>query len=436
MNFCGYFRPSKRTLSINILNNFFAFRFSLFRFSLFAFNIMLLSRNIVHFDLDTFFVSVERLINPALAGKPVLIGGTSDRGVVASCSYEARKFGVHSAMPMKMARTLCRDAVIVRGDMELYSKYSHDVTDIIAEKAPMYEKASIDEHYIDVTGMDRFFGTLRWTHELRQSIMKNTGLPISFGLSVNKTVSKIATGEAKPNGELQVQRDAVKPFLAPLSIRKIPMIGDKTYRLLRSMGIVTIDTLSKIPVEMMERVMGKNGIMIWEKANGQDSTPVVPYSESKSISTETTFEQDSIDVVKMKEKLVKMVEKIAFELRDQQKLTSCVTVKIRYSNFDTHTLQKSVPYTAFDHILIPLVKELFDRLYQRRMLIRLIGVRFSGLVAGNPQLNMFEDSSEMISLYQALDKVRNKYGQKIVRRGVAYEKSEKRNSEKRLAKPK
>jgi DNA polymerase-4 len=385
---------------------------------------LLLARNIVHLDLDTFFVSVERLVNPALEGKPVLIGGTSDRGVVASCSYEARKFGVHSAMPMKMARTLCRDAVIVRGDMELYSKYSHDVTDIIAERAPTYEKASIDEHYIDVTGMDRFFGTLRWTHELRQSIIRNTGLPISFGLSVNKTVSKIATGEAKPNGELQVQRDAVKPFLAPLSIRKIPMIGDKTYRLLRSMGIVTIDTLSRIPVEMMERVMGKSGIMIWEKANGQDSTPVVPYSESKSVSTETTFEQDSIDVVKMKEKLVKMVEKIAFELRDQQKLTSCVTVKIRYSNFDTHTLQKSVPYTAFDHILIPLVKELFDRLYQRRMLIRLIGVRFSGLVAGNPQLNMFEDSSGMISLYQALDKVRNKYGQKIVRRGVAYTSSE------------
>ncbi len=380
---------------------------------------IIFNRNIVHFDLDTFFVSVERLVNPALLGKPVIIGGTSDRGVVASCSYEARKFGVHSAMPMKMARTLCRDAVIVRGDMELYSKYSHDVTDIIAEKAPMYEKASIDEHYIDVTGMDRFFGTLTWTHELRQSIIRNTGLPISFGLSVNKTVSKIATGEAKPNGELQVQREAVKPFLAPLSIRKIPMIGEKTYRLLRSMGIVTIDTLSRVPAEMMERVMGKNGIMIWEKANGQDSAPVVPYSESKSISTETTFEQDSIDVVKMKEKLVKMVEKIAFELRDQQKLTSCVTVKIRYSNFDTHTLQKHVPYTAFDHILIPLVKDLFDRLYQRRMLIRLIGVRFSGLVAGNPQLNMFEDSSEMISLYQALDKVRNKYGQKIVRRGVA-----------------
>jgi DNA polymerase IV len=385
---------------------------------------LVLNRNIVHFDLDTFFVSVERLINPALQGKPVIIGGTSDRGVVASCSYEARSFGVHSAMPMKMARTLCRDAVIVRGDMELYSRYSHTVTDIIAEKAPLYEKASIDEHYIDVTGMDRFFGTLKWTHELRQSIIRNTGLPISFGLSVNKTVSKIATGEAKPNGELQVSPGNVRSFLSPLSIKKIPMIGDKTYRLLRSMGIVTIATLSQIPVEMMERVMGKNGIVIWEKANGLDSAPVVPYSESKSVSTETTFEQDSIDIVRMKEILVKMVEKIAFELRSQQKLTSCVTVKIRYSNFDTHTLQKHVAYTAFDHILIPLVKELFDRLYQRRMLIRLIGVRFSGLVSGNPQLNMFEDSSGMISLYQALDRVRRKYGQKIVRRGVAYAGSE------------
>jgi len=383
-------------------------------------NIMLtLNKNIVHLDLDTFFVSVERLVNPALKGKPVIIGGTSDRGVVASCSYEARRFGVSSAMPMKMARVLCRDAIIVRGDMELYSKYSHTVTEIIAVKAPLYEKASIDEHYIDVTGMDRFFGVLKWTHELRESIIKNTGLPISFGLSVNKTVSKIATGEAKPNGELYVERDSVKSFLAPLPIRKIPMIGEKTYHLLRSMGIVNIDTLSRIPVDMMERVMGKNGIVIWEKANGIDRTPVYPYHEVKSVSTETTFYQDSIDIVRMKEILVKMVEKISFELRDKQKLTSCVTVKIRYSNFDTHTLQKQIPYTAFDHQLIPVVKELFGRLYQRRMLIRLIGVRFSGLISGNPQLNMFEDSTGMINLYQALDRIRRKYGQKIIRKGVA-----------------
>ncbi|NCA75959.1 MAG: DNA polymerase IV [Alphaproteobacteria bacterium] len=385
---------------------------------------MFLSRNIVHLDLDTFFVSVERLVRPELVGKPVIIGGTSDRGVVASCSYEARKFGVHSAMPMKMARALCGDAILVRGDMERYSKYSHDVTEIIAEKAPLYEKASIDEHYIDVTGMDRFFGVQKWTHELRERIIKNTGLPISFGLSVNKTVSKIATGEAKPNGELFVGCDAVQPFLAPLSIRKIPMIGEKTYRLLRSMGVVTIDTLSRIPVDMMERVIGKNGIVIWEKANGIDTTPVYPYHEAKSVSTESTFDQDSIDIIRMKEILVKMVEKISFELRDKQKLTSCITVKIRYSNFDTHTLQKQVPYTSFDHQLIPVVKELFDRLYQRRMLIRLIGVRFSGLISGNPQLNMFDDNLEMVSLYQALDRIRRKYGQKIVRRGVAYAGSE------------
>ena len=380
---------------------------------------MITSRNILHFDLDTFFVSVERLIRPELIGKPVIIGGSSDRGVVSSCSYEARKFGVHSAMPMKMARILCRDAIQVRGDMELYSKYSHMVTDIIAEKSPVYEKASIDEHYIDITGMDRFFGLQKWARELRQSIIKNTGLPISFGLSVNKTVSKIATGEAKPNGELQVPEDAVKPFLSPLSIRKIPGIGEKTYPLLRSMGVSTIETLSRIPVEMMERVMGKNGILLWEKANGIDFTPVRPYSESRSVSAETTFDQDSIDIVRMKEILVKIVEKIAFELRDQQKLTSCVTVKIRYSNFDTHTLQKHLPYTAFDHQLIPVVKELFNRLYQRRMLIRLIGVRFSNLVSGNPQLNMFEDGAGMINLYQALDRIRRKYGQKAIVRGVA-----------------
>lgn len=376
------------------------------------------NRHIVHLDLDTFFVSVERLMRPELAGKPVIIGGASDRSVVSSCSYEARRFGVHSAMPVKMARVLCRDAVLIRGDMECYSKYSHMVTDIIAERAPVYEKASIDEHYIDVTGMDRFFGTLQWSHELRQTIIRNTGLPISFGLSVNKTVSKIATGEAKPNGELEVLQPAVQTFLNPLPVGKIPMIGEKTCHLLRSMGIITINTLRLVPPEMMERVMGKNGIVIWQKANGIDNTPVHPYSEAKSISTETTFDQDTIDIVRMKEILVKMVEKLAFELRDQQKLTACVTVKIRYSGFDTHTMQQNIPYTAYDHQLIPVVKSLFDRLYQRRMLIRLIGVRFSRLIPGAPQLNMFEDNTEMISLYQAMDKVRRKYGPSIVARGV------------------
>ncbi len=385
---------------------------------------IILNRDIIHLDLDTFFVSVERLKNPQLNSRPVIIGGMSDRGVVASCSYEARQFGVSSAMPMKMARMLCRDAVFIRGDMDLYSRYSRMVTDIIDEKAPLYEKASIDEHYIDVTGMDRFFGLLKWTQELRNTIIRNTGLPISFGLSVNKTVSKIATGEAKPNGLLQVPQDTVMPFLSPLSIKKIPGIGDKTYHLLRSMGVTTIRVLSQIPPEMMVRLMGKNGTMLWEKANGIDRTPVHPWHDSKSIGTESTFDQDSIDIVRMKEMLVKMVEKTAYELRDQEKLTSCVTVKIRYSNFDTHTIQQQVPYTAFDHVLIPVVKDLFEKIYQRRMLIRLIGIRFSGLVPGSQQLNMFEDSTEMVNLYQALDRIKRKYGDRIVGRGIAMRNSE------------
>jgi DNA polymerase-4 len=376
------------------------------------------NRTIAHFDLDTFFVSVERLVNSKLERKPIIIGGTSDRGVVASCSYEARAYGVHSAMPMKMARQLCSDAIVIRGDIELYSKYSHMVDDIVAERAPLYEKSSIDEFYIDITGLDRFFGCMAWTRELRQTIMKNTGLPISFGLSVNKTVSKIATGEAKPNGEKEVPGNIVRPFLNPLPVSKIPMIGEKTNHLLRSMGIVTIGTLSLIPIEMMEKVLGKNGIVIWKKANGVDNTPVKPYSDQKSISSEHTFDQDSIDVVKMKEMLVGMVEKLAFEMRQNQRLTSCVTVKIRYSNFDTHTLQKRVAYTAFDHQLICVVKELFDRLYQRRMLIRLIGVRFSHLVQGVQQLNMFEDTPKSVNLYKAMDRIRNRYGKKSIGRSI------------------
>jgi len=375
-----------------------------------------MKRSIVHMDLDTFFVSVERLMNSGLEGKPVIIGGMSDRGVVSSCSYEARQFGVHSAMPMKMARSLCSEAIVIRGDMDAYSRHSRMVSDIIAEQAPMYEKASIDEHYLDITGMDRFFGCMQWTHELRQRIIRETGLPISCGLSVNKTVSKIATGEAKPNGEIEIHGGQEKGFLSPLSIRKIPMIGKRTFHQLRSMGIATIGTLGQIPMEMMESLLGKNGLVIWKKANGIDSTPVVQYSERKSIGSERTFQRDTMDMAGLHDLLTSMVEKLAFQLRKEEKLTSIVTVKIRYSNFDTHTLQKRIPYTSFDHVLMPAARELFDRLYQRRMLIRLVGVRFSGLVRGVQQLNLFEDTPEMVHLYLALDKLRRRYGSDSVKR--------------------
>jgi DNA polymerase IV len=374
--------------------------------------------SIVHMDLDSFFVSVSCLEHPKLKGKPVLIGGTSDRGVVASCSYEARAYGVHSAMPMKLARRLCPDAIIVRGDYERYSYYSDVVTTIIEESVPLYEKSSIDEFYLDLTGMDRFFGCYKWATELRQKITRETGLPISFGMSKNKTVSKVATGEAKPNGQMQIGEGTEKTFLAPLSVSKIPMVGEKTAHLLRTMGVNRIKTVQEMPAELFQNVLGENGISIWKKANGIDNTPVEPYSERKSLSSEETFDQDSTDVEKLRAMIVAMTEKLSYQLRSENKLTACVTIKIRYSNFDTHTMQSRIPYTSCDHSLIRRAKELFEKLYQRRMLIRLIGVRFSHLVGGAYQINLFEDSEEMIRLYQAMDKLKNRFGDQCIQRAI------------------
>lgn len=373
----------------------------------------------MHCDLDTFFVSVERLQNRDLIGKPVLIGGSSDRGVVASCSYEARKYGIHSAMPMRLARQLCPEAVLVRGDYDQYSKYSNIVTEIIEEQVPLVEKASIDEHYIDMSGMDKFFGTWKLTQELRQRIIKETGLPISFGLSVNKTVSKIATGQAKPCGELKVDDGTEKSFLAPLSIRKIPGIGEKTYPILRNMGISRIITLQEMDVLTMQRVMGENGVTIWKKANGLDDSPVTPFSEQKSMSKETTYQTDTIDMNILRKTMLSMVDELAFDLRRDNKLTSCITLKIRYSNFDTHTMQMKIPFTASERVISEKVLALFKKLYSRRMLIRLIGVKFSNLISGCYQADLFDDRQEDLNLSLAMDKIRLRYGTAAVMRGFA-----------------
>ncbi len=371
-------------------------------------------RNILHMDLDTFFVSCERLIDSKLNDKPVLIGGTSDRGVVASCSYEARRFGIHSAMPMRMAKQLCPEAVVLRGTSGIYSKYSNLVTDVIKESVPIYEKSSIDEFYIDLSGMDKFFGCHQLASELRSQIIKETGLPISFGLSINKTVSKIATGEAKPNNQIRVSSGSEKPFLAPLSVRKIPMVGQVTYKSLCDLGIKKIKTVQEIPFEMMSKVLGKNGTSIWKKANGIDNTPVIQYQERKSISTERTFDRDTIDVVKLKTILTAMAQELAYQLRNGNKLTSCISVKIRYSDFQTYTMQKRIPYSASDHSIFPVVFSLFKKLYQRRLLVRLIGINFSHLVEGGHQINLFEDSEKIINLYQAMDSIRKRYGSRAV----------------------
>ena len=375
-------------------------------------------RTILHLDLDTFFVSCERLLDSRLNAKPVLVGGTGDRGVVSAASYETRAYGVHSGMPMKMARSLCPEAIVIRGNAGTYTKFSKEVTELIQGEVPVLEKSSVDEFYVDLSGMDRFFGCYQFASELRHKITKETGLPISFGLSVNKTVSKVATNEAKPNNQLKIDSGQEKHFLAPLSIKKIPMVGEKTFRTFCNLGIKQVKLVQQMPVEMMRSVFGKNGQIIWQRANGIDHTPIVQYHERKSISSERTYGQDTTNIVQLKTTITAMAENLAFQLRRGGKLTSCITVKVRYSDFQTYSKQLKIPYTSADHHLIPKVMELFQKLYNRRLLIRLVGVRYSALTEGQYQIQLFEDPKKTVNLYQAMDTIRLRYGARSVMRAT------------------
>jgi DNA polymerase-4 len=377
-----------------------------------------MNRQVVHIDMDSFFVSVERLQDRRLHGIPLLIGGTTDRGVVAACSYEARRYGVHSAMPMRTARMLCPEALVIRGNSLNYSKYSDMVADVLRAEVPVLEKSSIDEFYIDMTGMDRYHNSFRLMSLLRQKVVKETGLPVSFGFSVNKTVAKVATGEAKPNNQYKVPYGFEREFLSPLPVGRIPMVGDKMQQTLLNMGVRRVDTLQKMSPELLQSVFGDFGLKLWKKVNVEDDTPVIPYSERKSVSTERTFERDTIDVVKLRGLITAMTENLAFQLRRGNKLTACITVKVRYADFNTHTLQRRIPYTTSDHVLIPAALELFDRLYNRRLRVRLIGVRMSHLVGGGQQMQLFDEQERIMGLYTAMDKMRKRYGDRAVVRAV------------------
>jgi DNA polymerase-4 len=369
-------------------------------------------------DLDSFYVSVECLREPSLKGKAIIIGGNSVRGVVASCSYEARKFGIHSAMPSKQAKILCPHAIFIPPDMEKYSEYSALVRKVIADKAPLFEQASIDEFYLDISGMDKFFGCYKWTSELRERIIKETGLPISFGMSSNKMVSKIATGESKPNGQKQILPGSEKEFLFPLPVGKMPGVGGKTQEALRRINLITLGDLAAMKPEVMEEAFGTSGRLLWERANGIDDTPVYPDSERKSISTENTFAQDSKDEKHLKKLIIKMVEELAFSLRKEEQLAGCVTIKIKYADFEVKTKQRSISYSSSDQILFKHAIELFDELYSGKKAIRLLGVRFSNFVTGSRQIDLFEDTSKSINLYQAMDKIRFKFGEDKVGRAI------------------
>ncbi len=377
-------------------------------------------RHIVHIDLDSFFVSVERLKDKSLENKPVLIGGSSQRGVVASCSYEARKFGVHSAMPMKKALQLCPHAIVIGGNYSSYSKASAMVTQIIKDRVPLFEKTSIDEFYIDLTGMDKFFGCYQLASELRQSVIKETGLPISFGLSSNKTVSKIATGQAKPNGQIYVEHGKEKEFLAPLSVSKIPMVGEKACELLYSIGIHRIADLQVQNVKNLERHFGKMGLVMWNKANGIDDSPVSPYHQRKSISSENTFPTDVSDLSVLQQLLMSMLEQLTFKLRMENKVASCLAIKIRYSNFETFSQQITIPATHSDILLIPELKKLLNQAYDPARPVRLIGVRLSQLSEGSYQPGLFDNHERNEKLYEALDKLNNRFGTKTVSRATTF----------------
>ncbi|MEO8764295.1 MAG: DNA polymerase IV [Ginsengibacter sp.] len=365
---------------------------------------------IAHFDLDSFFVAVEYLRDPSLKGKAVIVGGSPERGIVTTCSYEARKFGVHSAMPMKTAMKLCPHAIIVKGTYGEYGRYSRWVTQIIASKAPLFEKASIDEFYVDLGGMDKFFNPLQWTIDLRELIMSETGLPISFGIAKNKMVAKMATNEAKPNGFLQVPYGKEKDFLAGLEVNKIPGVGEQTTQVLLQHGFKFIRDIHNATPEKMEKMLGKWGFDLWNRAQGTHHSTISAYHESKSISTENTFEENVIDVNRLMGEIVRMTERIAFDLRKEEKVTGCITVKIRYPDFETTSRQTSIPYTSADDEIIPVAKGLFHKLYKKGKPVRLLGVRLSDLTNDAVQANLFQNMERKNTLYKAIDDVKNRFG--------------------------
>ncbi len=376
-----------------------------------------LKRHIAHFDLDSFFVSVEILNDPSLKGKPVLVGGY-ERGVVAACSYEARKYGIHSAMPMKKAMQLCPHAIVTNSSRADYSKYSRWVTEIIASKVPLFEKASIDEFYIDLTGMDKFFGVSKYARELRQQIMKETGLPISCGLSSAKFIAKMATNEAKPNGFLEIPHGKEKEFLWPLGIEKINGVGKQTEIHLKNLGLYKIEDIAKTPLEILEKYVGKWGESLWKKAHGIGSVDIDTDWEQKSMSHENTFDKDYTDIDFLHKELVRLTEKTAYSLRSDEKLTGCITVKIRYSDFETTSRQETIDYTALDDLLIAKVKDLFNKSYQKGRPVRLLGVRFSQFIPFTIQMSLFDNRTEKLNLYKAVDDIKNQFGSKAVIKAV------------------
>ncbi|MFM7645766.1 MAG: DNA polymerase IV [Sphingomonadales bacterium] len=378
---------------------------------------------IAHFDLDSFFVSVELINNPSLRGKPVLVGSV-ERGVVATCSYEARKFGIHSAMPMKRALQLCPEAIVTNASRHQYGHYSRWVTELIAEKVPLFEKASIDEFYVDLTGMERFFGASGFAQDLRKHITTQTGLPLSCGLASARFIAKMATNQAKPNGFLQIAPGKEKEFLWPLSIDKINGVGEQTAQLLKSKGLYTIEDIARTPLPILTSYVGKWGESLWNKSQGIGSTAIHTEWEQKSVSHERTFDQDHTDIEFLQQQIVSLCVKTAADVRSEEKLAGCITVKIKYSNFEMASKQETIDYTALDDVITAKAKLLFHQLYQTNRPVRLLGVRCSHLVPINLQMSLFEKTAEKLQLYQTMDEINDRFGKDALTKAAIIQRPE------------
>jgi len=371
--------------------------------------------SILHVDMDAFFVSVELLERPELRGKPVVVGGRPDqRGVVTAASYEARKYGVHSAMPLRTAGRLCPHAVFLDGHHEKYGEWSDRVATILAKFSPIVEMVSIDEAYLDLAGTERLHGPpLAAADKLLRTITKSTDLPCSAGLATTRLVAKVASDQAKPRGLVWVAPGQEARFLAPLPVRKIPGIGEVTERALRALSIESVEQLAAIPQEKLEKVFGQWGDALYRKARGGDSYEFVIDAEPKSISHNHTFGEDTNDTDALHALLSHLSQKACKRLREAGLATRTLTLTIRYAGFDTHTRAKTLPEpTRLDADIFRVFQMLFAEHRDTTRKIRLLGVSLSGLTHGTEQLDLLdaERRERLEKLTRATDKLRDRFG--------------------------
>ena len=371
-------------------------------------------RWIAHLDMDCFFVSVERLLAPSLIGKPVVVGGDPDgRGVVASASYEARRFGVRSAMASRRAKELCPGLIFAPGHHHLYGEYHDKVREILARFAPGVEAASIDEFYLDFSGCNLLHGAIfPLLRRIRDRISVELGLLSSAGLGANKLIAKIGSRLAKPAGVMWIPHGAEAQILAPLPARAIPGVGPVTGATLERLGVTRIGHLASIPAKVLEAALGAFGPELARKAHGESDSPVAEDGERKSVGHETTFEEDTADPVVLEATICHLVEKAAHRLRKTGMKAGGVTVKVRYSDFRTVTRSRGIAASDRDGELLAVARALMDGAVGRRVRVRLIGVSLERLRVGSEQLGLFTAARDarLAALFPAVDKVRAKYG--------------------------